>query len=230
LKKAIAKGSQLEKQSALFMLSNIGSAEADKLLLSVMRALVAGKVYPAVRLDIVEAARKREAANLLIKELSDEYVASWDPSDLLAPYRDALVGGDASRGEMLYQQRVSLQCVRCHVINGEGGQVGPDISKIAATKTREELMESIVVPNRTIAKGYETMVLELDSGKTVTGIVQKKSEETLVLRTSDGELVTVELDSIEESRQGNSSMPDNLIDQLSSFDLRDLIEYLSQLK
>lgn len=230
LKNAIAKGSQLEKQSALFMLSNIDTAQADKLLLSILRALVADKVYPAVRLDIIEAARKRETANPLIKELSDQYVASWDNQDVLAPYRDALEGGDASRGEMLYKQRVSLQCVRCHVVDGDGGQVGPDLSKIGAAKTREELLESIVEPNKTIAKGYETMVLELDSGKIVTGIVHKKTKESVVLRTSDGELITVELDSIEDSRKGNSSMPDNLIDQLSSFDLRDLIEYLSQLK
>ncbi len=96
--------------------------------------------------------------------------------------------------------------------------------------TREEILESIVDPNASIAKGYETLVLDLETGKTVSGIVAKKSKDSITLLTSLGELETVDTAEVEDSRQGKSSMPENLIDQLSSFDLRDLIEYLSQLK
>ncbi len=85
LKKALTDGSQLEKQSAIFTLSKVGNDTADKILLSAMRALVAGKIYPAVRLDIREAAHKREQANPLIQEQLGKYLAQWDADDLLAP-------------------------------------------------------------------------------------------------------------------------------------------------
>ncbi len=230
LKKAIASGDQLEKQSAIFMLSKLNNKDSDKILLSILRALEAGKVYPAVRLDILEAGRKRSGDNPLVKELMDKYVSKWDANDPLAPYRDALEGGDATRGEALFRERISLQCVRCHKVNGDGGNVGPDISKVAASKSRVEILESIVLPNKEIAKGYETIIADLDSGKTVSGILLKKSKEELTLRTTEDETLTIPVGSIEDIRKGKSSMPENLIDQLSSFDLRDLIEYLSQLK
>ena len=47
--------------------------------------------------------------------------------------------------------------MRCHKIAGRGGDVGPDLSKIGGEKTRAYLLESIVLPNKAIAKNFESV-------------------------------------------------------------------------
>ncbi|MDP6688372.1 MAG: c-type cytochrome [Alphaproteobacteria bacterium] len=56
-------------------------------------------------------------------------------------------------------------CDACHMINGEGGEVGPDLSKIGASKDRDYLRRSLLQPNADIAKGYEADMMPEDLGE-----------------------------------------------------------------
>ncbi len=55
--------------------------------------------------------------------------------------------------------------MRCHKVNGIGGEVGPDLTGIGKKQQRDYLLESIVDPNKQIAKGYETVVITLTNGQ-----------------------------------------------------------------
>jgi quinoprotein glucose dehydrogenase len=148
----------------------------------------------------------------------------------VARFRDSLRGGDAENGRQIFLHKTEVSCLRCHKVRGEGGEVGPDLSGIGSRQPREYLLESIVAPNRQISKGFETVVLYLSTGRTVQGVVKAEDAGTIRLVTPEGEAVTVAKDQIEDRQTGKSAMPDAMMEQLSPFELRDLVEFLAGLK
>ncbi len=107
---------------------------------------------------------------------------------------------------------------------------GPTLAGIGKQKSRRELLESLLDPNKTIAEGFETVVLTLDTGKTVTGIVVNESNGVIRLVDDQREEFTVSADSVEERYQGQSAMPDDVAKQLTRREIRDLVEFLASLR
>jgi quinoprotein glucose dehydrogenase len=231
-------GTTAEKQAAFAALGNVTDSEADKLLATSLAELAAGRVAPEVQLDLITAVRDRLARpnrllnpperQALRKQLQeyDEVLAQ----DAAAAYRLALAGGDVARGRAVFFEKIALSCVRCHKINDLGGEVGPDLTKIAADKTREYLLESLVEPNKTIAKGFETAVLTLDDGRSVSGIIKSQDAKELTLINAEAQTLTIPTAEILERTTGQSAMPADLVKQMTLLELRDLVEYLSSLK
>ena len=81
------------------------------------------------------------------------YEAAKPKGDELAPYREALVGGDADNGRRIFFYKQETSCLRCHKVNGEGGEVGPEMKGIGTRQKREYLLESIVDPNKADRQG-----------------------------------------------------------------------------
>ena len=201
-------------------------ASIDALLQSWLGRLAAGEVR--ARFARCHAAEAREAAS--IKALLKDYRATLPTDDPLVAFRPALAGGDAARGEAIFFERSQLSCVRCHTVREKGGLVGPELTKIGGEKTREYLLEAIVDPNKTIAKGFQSETILLDDGRVVGGVIKDENETTLRLMTPDGRLVTLAKDSIEERQAAKSPMPEDFAKNTSLADLRDLVEFLSSLK
>ena len=238
LKAVLETGATAEKQAAFAALGLAAVPEADKMLASLLNELVAGRMAPEVQLDLVTAVRERlDRPNRLLnppeRQALRRQLQAYDEmlaKDAAAGYRLALAGGDAQRGREVFFGKVALSCVRCHKINETGGEVGPDLTRIAVDKTREYLLESLVEPNKTIAKGFETVVLTLDDGRSVSGIVKSQDAKELTLITAEAQTLTIPLAEIPERTTGQSAMPADLVKQLSLLELRDLVEYLSSLK
>jgi quinoprotein glucose dehydrogenase len=229
LKKGLTEGDPLERKAAMTLIANLGTEESDAVVVEALRGLIADKVPGYLKLEVLMAGRRRQQTEAIAK-LVTTYDAAKSKDDPLAPYRETLEGGNAERGRQLFTQRLSLSCVRCHKVNGTGGEVGPDLTKVAAEKSREYLLESLVVPNKQIAKGFETVILGLNDGSTVTGIVQAENAKSITLVDDQARTFTVDVDRVEERTQGPSSMPADLLRFMTIFDLRDMVEYLSTLK
>jgi putative heme-binding domain-containing protein len=132
-------------------------------------------------------------------------------------------GGDAGRGKVIYER----VCSSCHLIHGKGKDFGPDLSNVARRLSKEEIIRSVMLPNETIAKGYETLLVETDEGKTFSGLLMEETEELLTMRIAEGEVVAIPKSSIEEREQKNaSSMPEGLIKTIAAIEYLDLIHYL----
>ena len=147
----------------------------------------------------------------------------------------ALDGGNAERGGRVFRENPTVQCLRCHKVGNEGGIVGPDLSKVGASLSRVELLQSIVDPNARIAPGFETVVLTMKSGDTHAGTVKGETVDAVELDELDGDSGTtrrVRLAKAEIARldRGPSAMPEGLAQQLGRFELRDLVEYLAGLR
>ncbi len=227
---ALRTGTTLERQLAIKVLSSLSTEQADKKLAAVLELMLNDKVPESVRLEIRDSAMRRANSVEAIQQLLHRYEDSWDPDNPLAAYRDVLEGGDAKVGERLFFENSSLQCAKCHRVGNRGSELGPDLSYIAAKKSRKDFVESIAYPNQSISEGFETVVLETKDGQVISGIVKAKTKEKITIANVEGELTTVDVDEIEAENTGKSAMPENLVDQMSLFQLRDIVEYLSTLK
>jgi len=216
-----------ERQRAYDVLGTMKEAGAAKLLDSSLDALLAGKIPAAARLDLVEAAERH--AGLQGKLAAYEKARPKD--EPFGRWRDSLAGGDAAAGREVFLYKSSASCLRCHKAAGQGvGEVGPDLTGIGAKQTRAYLLESIVFPSKQIAKGYESVQLQMGSGKLVSGILKGEDDKVVRLMTPEGAAVEVKKADIEERTAGKSAMPEDLTKHLTRREMRDMVEYLASLK
>lgn len=115
-------------------------------------------------------------------------------------------------------------------VKGEGGEVGPELTGIGSKQKRDYLLESIVDPNKQIAKGFESVILTLTNGKTVVGIVKAEDDNEVKLMNAERQTLVVLKQQIDERRTGKSAMPEDIVKKLSKSELRDLVEFLAGLK
>jgi quinoprotein glucose dehydrogenase len=228
LAKVLQDGSLIEQQGALAVLGDMKASAADEVLAKSLARLLKNDLPPELHLDVLEAAAKRQASG--IKDGLAAFEKTRKKDDDLAAWRESLVGGDAERGRNIFLYKAEVTCQKCHKVAGVGGDVGPELTGIGGKQKRDYLLESIVLPNKQIAKGYETVVVQLTNGKSVTGIVKGEDAQELRLMTFEGQLVTVPKSKIDERQKGKSAMPEDVVKHLSKSELRDLVEFLASLK
>jgi quinoprotein glucose dehydrogenase len=217
-----------EKQNALETLASLPGVPADEVIGQWLDRLQSGSVPKELRLDVLEAAEKRSSGS--IKEKLAKYEASWSKDDPLVSYEPALFGGTAAEGKKVFFEKPEAQCVRCHRINGQGGDVGPDLSHVASQKDRHYLLESIVLPNKQIAQGFDSVTVVLNDGEVQAGVLKSETPTELVLNSADNGVVTVKKANIRTRRAALSPMAEGLGQVLPKDDLRNLVEFLSSLK
>src|SRR4051812_16497105 len=138
--------------------------------------------------------------------------------------------GDASAGRRVFFSPVAARCYVCHKYEGRGGNIGPDLTRIGQSTTREKILTSILQPSREIAPDYQPWVLQTNDGKTYTGLRLPKPGDDGKEDYADaaGNVFTLPSNSIEERTVATTSiMPENLQAALSISDLRDLIAFLT---
>jgi quinoprotein glucose dehydrogenase len=217
-----------EQQAAIKVLATVKRDDADRVLTEWLHRLVRGKVSDSIQLDLLEAAQSRGTKEMLARV--DEFNGARKTDDPLGNYRESLFGGNAGRGQEIFFGRTEVYCRRCHKVDGNGGDVGPDLSRIALDRKREYLLESIVDPNRQIAKGFETAILQMEDGQVHAGIIKSEENGRVTLQRPDGTVIVLDKSKIEDRAVGKSGMPEDLIKKMSKSDLRDLVEYMSTLK
>ena len=215
-------------QAALSALGDIPGIAADTALVSPLELLKVDMWTAELTLELVEAAAKRPpgpAADAL-KRFTD----SRSKNDPLGSFRPMLAGGDAVEGKRLFNEHAGAQCLRCHAVRGAGGIVGPDLAGVGKRFTREQLLESMVFPNKTIATGFENATIVLKGGANHSGLVKSESATELVLDSPEDGKLTLKKSDIEKRIRGLSAMPEGVDKLMTRRELRDLVEYLSSLK
>jgi quinoprotein glucose dehydrogenase len=230
LVKALQDGTLVDQQGTFAILADLKLPEADEALSQALSRLMKKELPAEVHLDLLDAAAKRQAF-AGIKDKLAAFEKTRDAKDDLAKWREALVGGDAERGRLIFLNKAETTCQKCHKVQGVGGDVGPDHAGIGSKQKRDYLLESIVLPNKQIAKGFETVVIQLNNGKSVTGILKGERDDKVVrVMTFEGQLQTLRRADIDEMNAGKSAMPEDVVKHLSKSELRDLVEFLASLK
>ena len=170
----------------------------------------------------------RQQAEPLLKLLT---VDAEKQKARLAELHDVLSGGEIQRGRDLFFGNKKAICATCHAVQGQGGKIGPDLSKIGAIRTPRDLLEAIVFPSASFARGYEPFTLATDDGQVVAGIIARETADAIYLVGSTRVEVRVPRSAIESLHQSNVSiMPEGMDTQLSRQELADLIAFLNSLR
>jgi quinoprotein glucose dehydrogenase len=218
----------IERQTAFATLAEMKSPAADAIVSKQLDGLLADLVPIDVQLDLLQAAGGSLSDD--VKQKLSRFESNRPQDNLVVSHRETLFGGDAERGRKVFIEKAAVSCVRCHKVNGIGGEVGPDLSKLGGQQKREYLLEALVDPNRQIAKGFESLIIATQDGKVVTGIVKEDTAQHLKLMTPDGVLITVAKADIDEQTRGKSAMPEDVVKKLTKAEIRDLVEFLASLK
>jgi putative heme-binding domain-containing protein len=144
----------------------------------------------------------------------------------IADYKKMLTTPPASPPDLAQGRAIfNKSCAQCHTLFGVGGKVGPDITG-SNRANLDYLLENIIDPSAVIPKEYSATVIELKSGRVLTGIIRNDTPLALTVVTVNETLTLPrkEIDSLITSKI--SMMPDDLLKQLKEDEVRALIAYL----
>jgi cytochrome c oxidase cbb3-type subunit 3 len=135
--------------------------------------------------------------------------------------------GDVQNGEQIFR----AHCSSCHMVNGRGGQLGPDLSRVGSGRPRAVLLNKIRGQSDNIRPGYEAVTLVTRDGQRIRGV--KKNEDEFSVQIVDmrerlqGYLKANLTEIVNEPR---SVMPAYGVEQLDDRAVNDLVQYLSGLR
>ena len=165
-----------------------------------------------------------------VRKFVDSRLSETSNEVALQKRQSQLTAGDPARGREIFFGRITA-CSSCHTVAGQGGKVGPDLTKIGAIRKQRDLLEAIMFPSSSFARGYKTWTIVTDRGRVHSGLITRETTDSLMLRKSDLSEVRISRDSIEEMSESTTSvMPNGLDHRLTNQDLSDLLEYLASLK
>jgi len=139
--------------------------------------------------------------------------------------------GNPDRGRQLFQREKETRCLACHRVGREGGEIGPDLSRIGGKFDRPHLIESLLYPSRQIVEGFRSTSLLTDDGRVIVGMIQGQTPEAITIVDSDARKRVINRNRIRATRDSDVSlMPRGLPETLSPQGFTDLIAYLETLR
>jgi cytochrome c oxidase cbb3-type subunit 3 len=147
--------------------------------------------------------------------------------------------GDVQSGAVLYKR---LACASCHIVAGEGGTLGPDLSDIGLLRGAAYLHEAVVAPGSSLPKGtlsvlprgyaeYLPVRMVTRQGREIRGLRVNEDAFTIQVRDSAGALHSLRKSDLDvlDKQTGTSVMP-SFATQLTAPELTDLVAYLVSLR
>jgi len=184
----------------------------------------------------VTEALKKFADDPVINKLQTEVLRgglllSLEPGQVEKIRKLVAEKGDPKKGRELYLTTKILACASCHKMEGVGGNVGPDLTRIWETMTVEKLLEAIIEPGKEIKEGFQTYRVTTTSEQVITGLKIKEDAKEVVIRDANGRdtrVAKTEIDSMQASKV--SLMPDNAVAQITYEQFIDLLAFLKSKK
>ena len=146
--------------------------------------------------------------------------------------------GDQARGETLFFG--TARCSTCHIVNGRGGRLGPELSTVGSARSRAYLVESIRQPAKQLTQirafggdglKYDTVTAVTADGRTVVGVPMNEDTFTLQLMDQSERVYSFDKKSLKSVRHENRSlMPAYDAARLPEADLDNLVAYLQSLR
>jgi putative heme-binding domain-containing protein len=146
---------------------------------------------------------------------------------LAAPASTDPPRGNAENGQKIFR----ANCASCHRVNGVGGRLGPDLSRVGTARTRDVMVRQIRGAMEDFRPGYEPVTLTAANGQAIHGV--KKNEDLFSVQIMDTRerIQGYEKDQMKEVKdEKQSAMPAFGVDRLSQSDLDDVVRYLQTLR
>ena len=132
--------------------------------------------------------------------------------------------GDASAGKLMFTKH----CAKCHMLGGEGKQIGPDLTGMAV-HPKSELIVHILDPHRSVEGNFRSYTVVLNDGKVMSGMMAGESKTSIEIIDVEGKTTAIQLDDIEKLVITNKSlMPEGFEKQMNEAEFTNLLEFLTQ--
>ena len=138
---------------------------------------------------------------------------------------DLPIAGNTANGQQVFFG--AGKCSSCHMYQGHGGRLGPDLSRIGEARTARQLQAAIAQPHREQMHGFESVEIRLRDGSQIRGVL--KNQDTFSVQVMDqGEKLHMlaKKDAASVRLTGKSLMPEGLEKVLKQQDVADLIAFL----
>lgn len=152
---------------------------------------------------------------------------NWTLEEAVQAVEGNLVNRDFEQGKLMFD---AIQCRSCHVMQGEGKAIGPDLTQLGTRFTVKDMLESIIDPNKTVSDQYAATVFTMKDGSSVLGRLINEDDSTYFISQNP---FTPEVlreiprqDVVETKYSYISVMYPGLINRLNEEELKDLIAYL----
>jgi putative heme-binding domain-containing protein len=137
---------------------------------------------------------------------------------------------DVKNGAAVYRL-AQLACVACHRVGDEGGVIGPSLNGVGAGLPLDQIVESILWPDRQIKEGYQAIAITTTAGAAITGYIEREGDDIVWYRNAATPwIVPLAKKEIATRETIPTLMPAGLTQSLTDEQLRDLVAYLASLK
>lgn len=147
-----------------------------------------------------------------------------DREQVLADYKSVLGReGSYARGKVVFE----AECATCHQLGGDNGYpLGPDLAGIR-NRTAESILHDILLPNASIADGYDVWTVETKTAESFSGIIASESPSSMTLRFLDTEDKVLSRDDIKQLKSAPTSLMTTGLEQnIDKEEMGDLLAFL----
>jgi cytochrome c oxidase cbb3-type subunit III len=160
----------------------------------------------------------------------------------LAPAKTGAVSGDPAKGKTIFWETAG--CSTCHMVQGRGGVLGPDLSRVGEARAADYLVDSIRQPSKELSTGmldpnnhyglplvYDTVTVVTPDGHKIAGVAKNEDTFSLQLIDTNQHLQFFLKKNLREvNHERKSLMPAYTEDMLKPAELQDLVAYLEGLR
>lgn len=174
---------------------------------------------------VAKSAAQRLRLQLPGEDKTPKIATFAKPADAIAAVTK--LKADAALGESVFTR---ANCQACHTVTQDEKQKGPYLGTIAQTYNRQQLVEAIIDPGKTIAQGFKTNIISTKDGTTVAGFVTDEAGETVTVRDiASNEYQLKKSDITKRDTSPVSMMPPGLVNQFTVKEVASLVDYLVDL-
>jgi cytochrome c oxidase cbb3-type subunit 3 len=135
------------------------------------------------------------------------------------------VPGDPKRGQELYQAKG--HCSQCHIISGQGGSLGPELTEIGSRRNAAHLRAVILDPGSALPEGFLEVRVVTKDGRRISGVRLNEDIFSIQIRDLNGGVHSFFKEDLKELQKdtGKSPMP-SFRGTFSASEVNDLVAYL----
>ncbi len=152
---------------------------------------------------------------------------AWKVDDAVKLVQDSLSNRNFENGKMIFS---AILCNRCHMIQGEGSDVGPELTQLGSRFSTKDMLEAIIEPNKAISDQYGSIVYTMKDNESIVGrqinedanfyyIAQNPFDSKTIRKLNKKDVASTKVSTV-------SVMLPGLINGLNPNELRDLVAYL----